>query len=154
MNVTSDFSYVIDTLIQAYKKGFKVQWVQIRSNPPTRPSRLFSGIFEHIKKSSANIIRVYTMYEPLKVFLVLSSAPLLLGSLWVLRFLYYALFYSTNWGMIQSLVISAILMTIWVTLFALWVLWDVLAKNRVLLEDQLSLIRKMSRNTANKYDEK
>jgi len=61
LNVTSQFSYVIDTIIQAHKKWLQVDWISIETNAPTRPSRLFGNIREHIKKSTANIVRVYTM---------------------------------------------------------------------------------------------
>lgn len=144
INATSEFSYVIDTIIQAYKKGLQINWVTIKSNPPTRPSRLFGNIFEHIKKSTANIIRVYITYEPLKVFILLSLPSLIVGILGVLRYLYYALLLGHSDGMIQSLIISGICLTIGITLFALGILGDVIAKNRVLMEQQLLILKRLS----------
>lgn len=146
INVTSEFSYVIDTLIQAYKKGLQVNWVTIRSNPPTRPSRLFGNIFEHIKKSTANILRVYMMYEPLKVFILLSTPSLALGIFGLFRYLYYALFFGQGSGMIQSLIISGICLSVGITLFALGIIGDILAKNRILIEQQLLISKRLESN--------
>ena len=72
LNVTAKFSYVIDTILQAHKKGLQIDRVDITTNLPTRPSRLFKNIRQHIKKSTANIVRVYAMYEPLRTFLFMS----------------------------------------------------------------------------------
>lgn len=148
INVTSKFSYVIDTIIQSYKKWLHIVWVPITTNPPTRPSRLFKNIFQHIKKSTVDILRVYTMYEPLKVFLYMSIPFLLVWFIWIFRFLYY--YFATDlWhGMIQSLVISWALITIWISLFSLWVIADLIAKNRFLIEEQIKMTKKM------KYDKK
>ena len=82
------------------------------------------------------------MYEPLKVFMALSLPSLLLGSIGLFRFLYFAIFTGQGSGMVQSLIISAILLTIGITLFALGILGDVLAKNRVLMEQELSLMKR------------
>lgn len=79
INVTSRFSYVVDTLIQVYKKGLAIEWIEIETHPQTRPSRLFRNIWEHIAKTTMNIGRVYILYEPLKVFFILSLPSLILG---------------------------------------------------------------------------
>jgi len=137
LNITSRFSYVLDTIIQAGKKWLFITDVKIKINPPTRKSRLFKNIWQHIKKSTADMIRVYAMYEPLKVFLFLSLPFLLIWLFWIGRFLYYYIFVNVSVGMIQSLILSWILMTIWISLMALGIIWDLLAKNRVLTEDIL-----------------
>lgn len=147
LNVTSKFSYVIDTIIQAYKKWLKIEWVDITTNPPTRPSRLFKNILEHIRKSTIDILRVYTMYEPLKVFLLLSIPFLLIGVIWTLRFVFYYIFTDSWRWMIQSLVISWSLITIWISLFSLWIIADLIAKNRFLIEENLKLNKKMKFNS-------
>lgn len=142
LNVTSRFSYVIDTIIQAQKKGLEVQWVDIETNPPTRPSRLFGNIREHIKKSTSNIIRVYTMYEPFKIFLMV-ALPFL--ALWVFGVGRYILFYLQGkwWWNIQSLIISSIVIMIGFNFFSLWVIGDVIAKNRTLLEENMRMMKKL-----------
>ncbi len=145
LNVTSKFSYVIDTIIQAHKKWLQVDWVSIETNPPTRPSRLFGNIWEHIKKSTANIIRVYTMYEPFKIFLMASVPFLVVWAIYILRFLVK---FFTVWtdGNIQSLILSAILIMVWINFFSLWIIGDVISKNRSLIEENITMMKKL------KYD--
>jgi glycosyltransferase involved in cell wall biosynthesis len=142
LNVTSQFSYVIDTIIQAHKKGLQIGRVPITTNPPTRPSRLFGNIWEHIKKSTANIIRVYTMYEPFKTFIVASLPFFLLGTIWIVR--YFIFYFQWMWGgNIQSLVLSSLLMMVALNFFSLWVIGDVVSKNRNLIEENMLLTKKL-----------
>lgn len=143
INVTSRFSYVIDTLIQIYKKWLAIEWIDIQTNAQIRPSRLFRNIWEHIGKTVMNIGRVYILYEPLKVFFVLSLPSLFLGVFGVLRFIHAYVFFS-NLGreMIQSLIISWVSITIGITLFSLGIIGDLMAKNRTLAEQQLSLLKR------------
>lgn len=86
INITSRFSYVVDTLIQAYKKGLAISWIPIQTHAATRPSRLFRNIWEHIGKTMMNITRVYILYEPMRVFFILSLPSLLLGGGGIIRF--------------------------------------------------------------------
>lgn len=139
INVTSRFSYVVDTLIQVYKKGLAIEWIDIETHAPTRPSRLFRNIGEHITKTMMNIGRIYLLYEPLKVFFILSLPSLLLGLVWVLRFIHAYIFTDIGRDMIQSLFISWVSVTIGVTLFSLGIIGDLMSKNRTLAEQQLSL---------------
>lgn len=143
INVTSKFSYVIDTIIQSYKKWLKVEWVPIETNLPTRPSRLFKNIFQHIRKSTFDILRVYTMYEPLKVFLIMCLPFLLIWVLGISRFVYYYFMTDLGHGMIQSLVISGALITIGISLFSLGIIADLIAKNRFLSEEELKITKKL-----------
>jgi len=78
INVTSRFSYVVDTIIQIYKKGLAIEWLEIDTHATTRSSRLFRNIWEHIGKTMMNITKVYILYEPLKVFFILSLPSLLI----------------------------------------------------------------------------
>lgn len=143
LNVTTKFSYVIDTIIQAYKKWLKIDWIDITTNLPTRPSRLFKNIFEHIKKSTISIFRVYIMYEPLKVFLMIGFPFLLSWIIGITRFLYIHFFVNTNVWLLQSLIISWVLVAVWITLFSLWIIWDLIAKNRFLIEENLKMNKKL-----------
>lgn len=154
LNVTSKFSYVIDTIIQAYKKWLKIEWVPITTNLPTRPSRLFKNIFEHIRKSTVDILRVYTMYEPLKVFIIMSLPFLIIGIAGTMRFIGYYIFTDMWRWMIQSLIISWSLITIWISLFSLWIIADLIAKNRFLIEEDLKFSKKMMYSKKNKIDSK
>lgn len=143
LNVTTRFSYVIDTIIQAYKKWLKIDWVDITTNPPTRESRLFKNIFEHIKKSTFSIVRVYMMYEPLKVFLMMWLPFLIIWLAWIFRFLYLHFFVNSGVWLLQSLIISWALITIWISLFSLWIIWDLISKNRFLVEENLKNTKKI-----------
>lgn len=142
LNVTSRFSYVLDTIIQAGKKGLKIKAVKITTNPPTRKSRLFKNIWQHIKKSTADMLRIYTMYEPLKVFSLMAFPFVLVWSGFVFRFLYLYLIEDIGSGRIQSLVLSGVLINIGFVLFAMGVIGDMIAKNRKLIEDNLYLEKK------------
>lgn len=144
LNVTVRFSYVIDTILQAYKKWLAIARVPISTNPPTRPSRLFSNIWVHIKKSAASIVRVYTMYEPFHLFMLASIPFLLVWWWWVMRFLWYFFMTDSGSGRIQSLIISWILITIGFNLVSLGIIWDVVARNRMLIEENLRLMKRMN----------
>ncbi len=136
INITSDFSYVLDTTIQAGKKRLKLDYVDIGTNAPTRPSRLFGNIWQHIKKSSSNLLRVYAMYEPLKIFSMLGSIFIIVGALPMGR---YAYFYIVGQGAghIQSLVVGIMFIIIGVQFLGLGILGDLIAKQRKLIEDLL-----------------
>lgn len=139
INVTSRFSYVVDTLIQVYKKGLAIEWININTHASTRPSRLFRNIWEHIGKTMVNIAKVYILYEPLKVFFILSLPSLFIGLAGVTRFIYLYYFTGVGREAIQSLIISGVSITIGITLFSLGIIGDLMAKNRTLAEQQLSL---------------
>ncbi|MFO0704780.1 MAG: glycosyltransferase family 2 protein [Candidatus Andersenbacteria bacterium] len=141
LNVTSDFSYVLDTIIQASKKRLKIGYVDIETNAPTRPSRLFKGMFQHIKKSTSNLLRVYAMYEPLRTFSLIGSLFLLLGLYPVLRFIYFYL-QQEGQGHIQSLIVGAMCVVIGVQFFGLAIIGDLIAKQRRLTEDSLYRLKK------------
>jgi glycosyltransferase involved in cell wall biosynthesis len=140
INVTSDFSYVLDTIIQASKKRLKIGYVDIEVNAPTRPSRLFKGMFQHIKKSTSNLLRVYAMYEPLKTFATAGALFLVLGLYPFGRFVYFYL-QSAGQGHIQSLIVGTTFIVIGVQFFGLGIIGDLIAKQRRLLEDILYKIK-------------
>jgi len=142
LNVTSKFSYAVDTLIQAWKKDISITHIKIKTNPPTRPSRLFKNMFHHMFKTSQIIFRIYTMYNPLKIFSRLAWIFAILGSLWLVRFLYFFYLNPENTGKIQSLIISAVLIIAAIQFFALGIIGDLIAKNRQLIEDNLYLNKK------------
>jgi hypothetical protein len=116
--------------------------VPIRSNPRTRSSRLFSSVWTYIKASAATIIRIYAMYEPLKVFgsigLLIFGSGVGLGA----RFLVYY-FGGTGRGHLQSLILSAVLMIVGFQVALIGLLADVISGNRKLLEDVLYRVRRL-----------
>jgi hypothetical protein len=117
--------------------------VEVGTNPRTRPSRLFDNIGSYLKQSGATIVRVYTMYEPLKVFTYIGSALFLAGFSLSLRFLYSYLFRPYEPGKVQSLILSAVLMIVGFQVGLIGLVADVLSGNRKLLEDLLYRVRRM-----------
>jgi glycosyltransferase involved in cell wall biosynthesis len=142
LNVTVRFSYVIDTILQAYQKGLAISRVPITTNAPTRPSRLFKNIWVHIQKSAVSILRVYTMYAPFRIFLLASIPFLLIGLGGVLRFLRRYRVIGEGSGKVQSLIIASVLIMIGMNFISLGIIGDVIARNRMLIEEHLRLTKK------------
>jgi len=142
MNVVSEFSYTLESIIQAGKRRMAIGHVAIETNPRTRSSRLFDSIWSYLKKSGATIVRIYAMYEPLKVFTYIGSAIFLVGFAISIRFLYYFLF-AYEPGKIQSLIFSAVLMIVGFQVVLIGLLADTLSGTRKLLEDVLYRVRVM-----------
>lgn len=140
LNVTTKFSYVLDTIVQASKKGLAIKSIPIETNLPTRKSRLFKNMFEHMKKSFANIVRCYAVYEPFKTFLILSLVFLIPALILLIRFLYF--YFLNIGGHAQSLIISGILFFLFGVMFSLAILADLVGINRTLMEEQLYIKRK------------
>lgn len=143
LNVTSDFSYAVDTLMQAGSKRIKIEHIFITTNKPTRKSRLFKNMWQHMYQTFSILMRVYAMYHPLKLFFSIGSIFFTLWSLWIIRFLYFYITIDGDTWKIQSLILSGTLLTIAMILFSLWVIWDLISKNRKLIEDDLYLTKKM-----------
>ena len=152
MTIVSEFSYTLESIIQAGKQRLAIAHVEVRTNPRTRPSRLFPSVWAYLKQSGATIVRVYTMYEPLKVFTSIGTIVFLVGLAIAGRFLYYYLFTFDSEGKIQSLILAATLMTVGFQIALIGLVADVISAMRKLLEDLLYRVRKMEledRNGAN-----
>ncbi len=143
LNVVSRFSYTLETIIQAGKSDLAVTHVPIRTNPRTRDSRLFRSIAQYVTRSVETILRVYAMYEPLRVFAWLAT---LAGTAGLILFGRFAWFYFTEpapTGHVQSLIVGAVLLVFAAQLAVLGVLGDLLRANRVLTERTLHRVRKV-----------
>ncbi|HYK08319.1 MAG TPA: glycosyltransferase family 2 protein [Candidatus Eisenbacteria bacterium] len=141
LTVVTEFSYVIETIIQSQTKRIAMESVDVITNPPTRPSRLFKNMFQHMRHSGASIIRVYTMYRPLLVFVMVGSVIFLAGFLFSLRFTFY-LVLGQGGGHIQSLILAAVLMMIGFQTAMTGLVTDLIAINRKIIEDVLLRIKK------------
>jgi glycosyltransferase involved in cell wall biosynthesis len=140
--VLSDYSYTLETLIQAGSRRTRVEFVPIRVNPNTRPSRLMRGIPQYVRTSGATIVRAYVTYRALRVFTILGSILVLLGMIPGLRFLYF--FFSGNrTGHIQSLLLAAILIIVGFQVMLIGLLADVLSANRRIAEESLYRLRRL-----------
>jgi glycosyltransferase involved in cell wall biosynthesis len=142
MMIVSDFSYTLESIIQAGKKRMAIAHVPIGTNARTRESRLFNNVFAYIKNSAATIVRIYAMYEPLKIFSYIGMSVFGAGFAISGRFLYY---YAIGDGMghLQSLILSAVLMIVGFQVLLIGLVADVISGNRKLIEDVLYRIRSM-----------
>lgn len=143
MTLVSDFSYTLETIIQAGKSRMAIGHVEIGTNPHTRPSRLFDSIFAYIKRSGATIVRIYTLYEPLKVFSYIGALLFLVGFAYVLRFLWAYVTEGYEPGKIQSLILSAVLMIVGFQIVLIGLVADAISSSRKLTEDVLYRLRRM-----------
>lgn len=143
MTVVSEFSYTLESIIQAGKLRMAIHHVPVATNPRTRPSRLFDSMFAYIKRSGATIVRIYTMYEPLKVFTYIGAIIFLVGFGISVRFLYYYLFTADAAGKVQSLILSAVLLIVGFQILLIGLVADAISGTRKLLEDVLYRVRRM-----------
>jgi glycosyltransferase involved in cell wall biosynthesis len=134
LNVFGDYTYTLETIIQAGRKGIPITCVPIRVNPATRPSRLVRNIPSYVYRSMLNIARVFVLYKPLRFFFLIGTLLLLPGIALGLRFLFHFLS-NSGAGHIQSLILAAILIVTAMIVFVAGVLSDLTAANRVLLEE-------------------
>lgn len=148
MNVVSKFTYTLETIIQAGKKNLAVTHVPIKTNEKLRDSRLFSSTWAYIKRSVATIARIYTMYEPMKMFSYIGGGFFIGGILIGLRFVYFY-FTSGGAGHIQSLILAAILLIVGFQVFVMGLLADLIGSNRQLIENVLYRVRKIELSTLN-----
>jgi len=142
LNITSRFSYVVDTIVQAVKKWLKIAWTPITVNLPTRESRLFKNIFQHIRKTTINLVRVYIMYEPYKMWVRISIPFFVGGAIVMIRFLCYYLAWSWA-GKVQSLILGSLIMQVGISIFILGFIASITANNRFLIEENLKMLKEM-----------
>lgn len=142
INVFDNYTYTMETLIQAGAKGLKIQSVPCEVNPKLRNSRLFNNIFEYIFRSMKTTIRMFIVYRPFRFFFSMALILALVGFGVVGRFIYYYLNGSGN-GHIQSLILAAILLLTAVQLTIVAVVGDLMSINRKLLEDIQTRIKKL-----------
>jgi len=140
--IVSEFTYTLESIIQAGKKRMAIAHVPVATNPVTRESRLFGSVFFYLKASAATIIRIYTMYEPFKVFGFIGLATFAVGVLISGRFLVYYLM-GEGTGHIQSLILSAVLIIVGFQVMLIGLLADVISSNRKLIEDLLYRVRSL-----------
>ncbi len=153
MNVVSPYSYTIETVIQAGKKHLAVASVPIGTNPETRESRLSKSMPKFLERSVTTIIRMYTMYQPLRVFFYIGCLCILGGLIPSIRFLIY---YLTGHGAghIQSLILAAILFIVGFHVLMIGLVADVISFNRRLIEETLLRVRRIELTHLNPDDYK
>lgn len=142
LNIISPYSYTIEMVIQAGRKKMAIAHVPVGVNPETRESRLFQSIPSFIGRQLSSMIRVYSMYEPLRVFFYIGASLFLIGAVPIIRFLYFY-FSGDGAGHIQSLVLGGVLLIIGFITFMIGLLADLISFNRQLTEITLEKIRKI-----------
>lgn len=141
LNVFNEYTYTLETIIQAGQKNIAIASVPIRTNRDLRPSRLVKSIPAYVQRSIFTILRIFLTYRPLRVFSLLGSIPFLCGVGLGTRWLYF-FWIGTERTRIPSLILTAILLVIGVQLWILGLVAELLSVNRKLLEDiQLRLRR-------------
>jgi glycosyltransferase involved in cell wall biosynthesis len=142
--VLSDYTYTLETIVQAGKKNLKIASVPIEPNRTDRPSRLFRSMFGYIWRSATTLLRLHILFEPLRFFSIISVVLMVAGTSIGARFLYYYLTGAGS-GKIQSLILAAILLIIGFNIFVIGLLSANLATNRKLLEGCLYRLRKLEK---------
>lgn len=135
-NVLSNYSYTLETLIQAGNRNLSVMSVPVRTNPPKRPSRLMNGMWDYLLRSGVTIIRAYAMYRAIRVFFTIGIILIGLGGFFAIR---YFIFFVQGQGAghIQSVILAAILLIVGFQTMLNGLLADLIASNRKLLEEIL-----------------
>lgn len=134
LNVFNNYTYTLETIIQAGQKNISVTWVPIRTNESLRPSRLVKSILSYVRRSVFTILRIFVIYNPFRFFIFIGTVLFTLGALIGVRFLWYFLS-GQGGGHIQSLILASILIGIGFQTIMVAFIADLLSVNRRLLEE-------------------
>jgi glycosyltransferase involved in cell wall biosynthesis len=145
--VMSNFSYTLETLIQAGARREAVEFVPVRTNPPVRPSRLSDGMLHYLVFSGATLLRSFVMYRPLRVFSIFGSVFFAAGLILGARYLYFAAA-GFGAGHVQSVILAAVLLIVGIQVFLIGLVADLIGFNRRILEEQLFRTRRMELDRA------
>jgi glycosyltransferase involved in cell wall biosynthesis len=142
ITVLSDYSYTLETLIQAGARCLGVTYVPVRTKPDVRQSRLIRSIPQYLAQSAITIIRAYAMYQPMRIFLMLGGLMILAGLVPAGRFLYDWLTDAST-GHVQSLILAAVLLIVGFQVVLIGLLADLIGLNRKIQEEILYRVRKL-----------
>lgn len=142
MNVINEYTYTLETIVQAGRNRMAITSVPVRTNPELRSSRLFHSMFSYVKRSMLTILRAFMMYKPLLCFTLVGAVPFLIGLGIGIR---YLVFYFTvgGSGHVQSLILACTLMIMGFMTFIIGLQADVIASNRKVLEDVQYHLRRL-----------
>ena len=136
LNLVSDYTYTLETIIQAGKKRLAIAHVPIESRR-TRPSRLIRSNWDYVKRSASTIVRIYAMFEPLKFFSYAGAALIVPGAALGLRYLYFREILGEGQGHVQSVVLAGVLLILGFMFFLIGLVADINVSSRRLLEEVL-----------------
>jgi glycosyltransferase involved in cell wall biosynthesis len=143
LNVYNNYTYTLETIIQAGQKNISITSVPIRTNEDLRPSRLFASIPSYIKKSVVTIVRIFVVYQPFRFFMLIAAILFGFGLILGLRFLYFY-FTGSGDGHLQSVVLSGVLMGMGLQTGLIAFIADLLSVNRKLMEEVRYSIKTIS----------
>lgn len=150
LNVVNDYTYTLETIVQAGRSRMPIMSVPIRTNPELRSSRLFHSMWGYVKKSMLTILRAFMWYKPLYCFTGVALIPCLIGLGIGIRFLIFY-FNGAGNGHVQSLILACTLLIIGFITFVIGLLADTIATNRKILEDVQYHVRKLEYDSEKKY---
>jgi hypothetical protein len=140
--VVNKFTYTLETIIQAGKQFIAVDHVPIRTNPQTRESRLFPSMWSYVRRNALSIFRIYTRYEPLRVFMLAAALVGLTALVVWGRYLYFFV-QGEGQGHVQSLILGAVLFNAAMLLGALGVIGDLLSANSSMVQRVFERVRRI-----------
>lgn len=140
--ILSEYSYTLESLIQAGARRMAVVYIPIEVNPQTRKSRLMRNIPHYLLNSATTILRAYTMYRPMRIFFFLGGVMIVSGLALGGRFLYYY-FHGQGGGMVQSLILTAVLLIVGFQTVLIGLVADLIGFNRKILEENLYRVRRI-----------
>ena len=142
MNVINEYTYTLETIVQAGRNRMAITSVPVRTNPELRSSRLFHSMFSYVKRSMLTILRAFMMYKPLLCFTLVGAVPFLIGLGIGIRYL--ILYFTVGGsGHVQSLILACTLMIMGFMTFIIGLQADVIASNRKILEDVQYHLRRL-----------
>lgn len=153
LNVVNEYTYTLETIIQAGWNRTAMTSVPIRTNPDLRPSRLFKSMWKYMKRSSSVIVRSFAMYKPMRFFGILSLLFGIPGLALGIRFLWIFASTGSGSGHVQSLILCALLLMISVQFLIAGIQADLISDNRKLLEDVQYRVRKMEIEVSKEDDQ-
>ena len=141
--VVNKFTYTLESIIQAGKQFVAVKHVAIRTNPKTRESRLFPSMWSYVRRNALSIFRIYTRYEPLRVFMALAAVVGLAALFVWARYFYFYVFEDDGAGHVQSLILGAVLFNAAMLLAALGIIGDILSANSTMVQRVFERVRRI-----------
>jgi glycosyltransferase involved in cell wall biosynthesis len=153
LNIVSSFSYTTEMVIQAGRKNLAITSVPVRTNAPTRPSRLFRSTSQFVARSMMTMVRTFAMYKPLTTFVFIGTVLFVAGALPILRFLYFWM-NGSGQGHVQSLILGGVLVILGCVTLLVALVADLIGFNRQLIEVTLEKVRRMECEARNQVSER
>jgi glycosyltransferase involved in cell wall biosynthesis len=148
VNVMTGYTYTLETIIQAGKRNLTVTHIPIQVNPKTRESRLIRNIPDYVRRSATTILRLFVLYEPLRIFTWIAVPFLVVGvGLWLRFGVLWLMGESERGANIQSVVVGAAALIIALLIYMMGIIGDLIAINRRLQEETLYYVKRVSLST-------